>query len=219
MGCKSAIRIVKLKNLFLIFKQGLNKLTISKFRIYFRKLEIQKINLSIISSNCAAGVIYHDWGKKFLTPTINLYFKNEDFILFCEKLPDILNENLREVNNVSKYPIGLISNSVVHFLHYKSFAEAKNLWDKRKKRVDKDYIIILFIEREKLTNDQYNRLISIKFPKLIVSPYRSDDNFIINVPKKDIDCLFHFVGLTGKRRYEKYFDLKILQEIFNKQHN
>ena len=43
-------------------------------------------DVSIISMNCTGGILYHDLGLKFLSPTINLFFRAEDFIKFCENL-------------------------------------------------------------------------------------------------------------------------------------
>ena len=39
---------------------------------------------TIFSCNCTGGVMYHDLGEKFLSPTVNMYMPCEDFIKFCE---------------------------------------------------------------------------------------------------------------------------------------
>ena len=41
---------------------------------------------TIISMNCTGGIISHNLGLQFLSPTVNLYMKAEDFIKFCENL-------------------------------------------------------------------------------------------------------------------------------------
>jgi uncharacterized protein (DUF1919 family) len=42
------------------------------------------------------------------------------------------------------YPIGLIHDIEIHFLHYQNEEEAKSKWEKRKKRMDKDSLRIKF---------------------------------------------------------------------------
>ena len=41
---------------------------------------------SIISSNCVGGVILHELGLKFNTPTINLFFVPRDYLEFIQNL-------------------------------------------------------------------------------------------------------------------------------------
>lgn len=41
---------------------------------------------TIISRDCCGGIIYHDCQKQFMSPTINLFMSNDDFLLFCEHL-------------------------------------------------------------------------------------------------------------------------------------
>ena len=43
-------------------------------------------DITILSMNCTGGILYHDLGLQFLSPTVNLYMKAEDFIKFCENL-------------------------------------------------------------------------------------------------------------------------------------
>ena len=45
-------------------------------------------DFTIISHNCVGGVIYHDLGLKFNTPTINLFFMAKDFIKYNKILLD-----------------------------------------------------------------------------------------------------------------------------------
>ena len=45
-------------------------------------------NVTILSMNCTGGILYHELGLPFLSPTINLYIQAEDFIRFCERLED-----------------------------------------------------------------------------------------------------------------------------------
>lgn len=37
-------------------------------------------SFTILSSNCIGGVIYHRLGKQFLSPTINMWFRQPDIV-------------------------------------------------------------------------------------------------------------------------------------------
>lgn len=45
---------------------------------------------SIIANNCNAGVICHDLGLRFLSPTVNLYIPFPDYVRFCQRLDHYL---------------------------------------------------------------------------------------------------------------------------------
>ena len=54
---------------------------------------------SIICSSCIGGIIYHRLGLKFLTPTINLWFNQKDFIKFISNLQYYLDQKLNFVES------------------------------------------------------------------------------------------------------------------------
>ena len=51
-------------------------------------------NFTILCSNCIGGVIYHRLGKQFLSPTINMFFSQPDFVSFCMHLDYYLQQKL-----------------------------------------------------------------------------------------------------------------------------
>lgn len=114
---------------------------------------------SIISSNCNGGIIYHDLDLKFYSPTINLFFYPKDYIKFISNLKYYLNCELKSPPNVQKleYPIGLIDDVMIHFLHYNTFEEAKEKWVDRAKRVNYDNLFFIMTDRDGCTyQDIYN---------------------------------------------------------------
>lgn len=65
-----------------------------KLRLFLREIFINRKNKrkvktkrpTIIASNCNGGIIYHDLGMKFYSPTINLFFYPKDYIKFISNL-------------------------------------------------------------------------------------------------------------------------------------
>lgn len=78
------------------------------------------------------GLLYHDLNKQFNSPTINLYFNSSDFIKFVNNLEYYLSLDILFKED-TVYPIGVIDNIEIHFLHYKNNDEALKKWNNRKK--------------------------------------------------------------------------------------
>lgn len=56
-------------------------------------------DFTIISSNCVGGIIYHELGERFLSPTINLWFEPNDFLKFASNFDFYLSQDLIEIVN------------------------------------------------------------------------------------------------------------------------
>lgn len=116
-----------------------------KFRDSKKRKKLKNSDFTIISSNCVGGVIYHDLGLQFKSPTINLWFKPKDYLKFLSDLDKYLEMELSEETDKDvDYPVGLLGDIHLYFLHYRTFAEAKNKWNSRKKRINKENIYVIF---------------------------------------------------------------------------
>lgn len=143
---------------------------------FFAKKRINKINntdFTIISNNCWAGYVYRFFGLKYLTPTIGLYFFSEDYLKFISNLKFYISLELKQVNlSESKYkdfliskkqqdvPIGKLDDIEIIFLHYKTFEDAKNKWERRKSRINLNNIIIKFSEMNSCSRNHLERFIN-----------------------------------------------------------
>lgn len=117
---------------------------------YYRRLQRRLKNSSptILSNNCFGGIVYHNLGLPFKSPTINLFFSNRDFITFVQDLPGFLQAELTEVKASGRnYPVGELESGGktvrIYFMHYKSFDEAREKWNSRRTRVDFSNLSIL----------------------------------------------------------------------------
>lgn len=99
---------------------------------------------TLICSNCTGGVLYHWLGLPFLSPFINLYMTNMDFIKAMENFDEFLaTEIIEDANNTQSYPVGIGLGGVkLHFMHYKTFEEAIQKWNERKLRINKDNMCV-----------------------------------------------------------------------------
>lgn len=156
----------------MIIIEKINHLIINFFRKNYRKIKrkgLNNIDITILCNNCVGGIIYHDMGLRFLSPTINLFFSEEDFLTFVEHLTDFKDAELVEIYDENyDYPIGkLISNKAdisvrINFRHYKSFDEARDKWFERSARIDYDNVYVIF-ERPQLSADSLKRFYALDY--------------------------------------------------------
>lgn len=186
--------------------------------LFFRKRKVKKMQkklenegFTLISSNCIGGLLYHDLKHEFLSPTINLYFNSPvEFIKFCENLNYYISLDMTEVEN-NKYPIVQLGDIKLHMVHYKSFEEAKNKWDERKKRINFDKIFIIFTDRNGFHEELLGRFDKLNYKKVFFSHTDIKEfNWIcyVNEFKKSscVGDLTTYANIFGDKFYEKHFN-------------
>ena len=147
-------------------------------------------DFSLITSNCVGGVIAHSLKQRFNSPTVNLWFYNTDFVLFCKDLRRYLYEvelvEDRKLSESLKYPVGKLENILLFFLHYDSFEEAKEKWNVRKERVNFDNIFLIMVQDMHDGIDLLREYDNLPYNKLV---------FTIN-DYPDIKSAIHIEGTT-----------------------
>ena len=101
------------------------------------------------------GVVYQYYNIPYLSPTAGVYFFAEDYMRFVKNLRYYMSHEVRSITaNESAHketlyklhqenvPIGLIDDVEVVFLHYKTFEEAVEKWNRRKSRINWDNLYI-----------------------------------------------------------------------------
>ncbi|MCU3986595.1 DUF1919 domain-containing protein [Enterobacter mori] len=146
-----------MKKLLRIFEYIIIKIEQKIFNLILQKRF--KKEMTIISSNCVGTRIYQSAKKEYKSPTINLWFNPKDFIKFTEHLQFYLNQDLTEYSDPKKdYPCGKLADLTIFFQHYSNFEEAKNKWEKRKKRILFDNILTIFTDRDGATVNDIKRI-------------------------------------------------------------
>lgn len=191
-----------------IWQQKRNKIN----RVYREKIRENEVP-TIFSCNCTGGVMYHDLGMKFLSPTVNLYMPCEDFIKFCENFEYYFSLEMKPyVGMIERnYPICTLGDLTLFMVHYKSFEEAKNKWDERKERVKRDNIRIIATDRDGCTDELKDRFQSLPYKKVMFT-YLPDekhkDCFYIRGYETEgqVGTIVEHEGKISGRRYFDQFD-------------
>ena len=109
-------------------------------------------DFSLITNDCIGGVICHDLGEQFRSPTVNLWIPNTQFLEFAQNLQYYLSCEIQETPDPAKpYPVGTIVPTdnrhipiEVNFMHYPSFEVGYAKWKERSDRVNYDRLYFIW---------------------------------------------------------------------------
>lgn len=136
-----------------------------KIQKRIRRIGLLHTDFSIISKNCAGGYIYQYFGIEYKSPTAGLFFTDDDYLRLISNPRHYFTHTLRFINpqessmfrlfnKTYEFPIGVIDDIEVYFMHYKSENEALSKWRRRVERVNYDKLYFLLTENEFLNTQQ-----------------------------------------------------------------
>ena len=143
-----------------------------------KKIGLKNKKFTIISNNCWGGYVYDTFGLKYLSPTIGLYFFSQDYVKFVSNLTYYLNleaypisvykskhkdKILKNGNNM----VGRIGDIEVVFVHYKSAIEACDKWNKRRKRVDFNNLLVKYNDQNFFKKEDLIEMLSLNIKNFI----------------------------------------------------
>ncbi|WP_066221471.1 DUF1919 domain-containing protein [Formosa haliotis] len=181
---KKLIQAIKLR------RENVNRVVLNRIL----KSRIRNNNFAIISNNCWGGAIYKALDLPYNTPFIGLFINSPCYIKLLQNFDFYMREEMTfqessmyPIENIH-YPIGVLDDVEIHFLHYKSEEEAKNKWDRRKERMlnsnyrlyfkhdDRDFPLISDI----LLFHKLKHLDAISFSK---EKYKPNSNIMLSNPE------------------------------------
>lgn len=170
-------------------------------------------SFSLICNTCNGGVISSELSEQFRSPTVNLFIMADDFIRFLEHFNEYINMELVELsNNFLPYPVGELGDIKIYFMHYKSFAEAKEKWEDRKARINFDDLYFLMAQKDFCTEDHLVRFEQLPYKNKLIVTADNHPELLSAVYSHEyhdgdeVDVLTDFVGLAGHRKYDYVFD-------------
>lgn len=187
------------------FKKILRKIRV---KLFYSKP--RNTNYSILCNNCVGGMLSHDYGERFMSPTVNLFIYPKDYILLLKKLADLRNRKIVDITGSNNYPIGLLDEIIkIHFMHYPSFKEAKEKWVERYNRINYANLYVILIERDGCTIDDLLEFDNLPYKNKIAITHK--DYPEIKCAKKingyedcnEVGTITDFNGFFGKRYYDR----------------
>lgn len=190
------------------------------FSYFYEKKQRRRLknhDFSILCPSCIGGVIYHRLGQRFLSPTINLWMRQRDFLKFVSNLEQYINKELVFVEGVvvagkvCDYPVAKLGDVLIFFKHSNSKEEAKADWEKRKVRINYDNLYLIIYDREDITFDDLIEFGKIECANKIILTSKKYDNLpyaqtIIPHPTRLFSFNYLDKDFFGKRTFEKQWD-------------
>lgn len=152
--------IVAMANMTLIINEaeifGIEKSKLIPIRVlsipnidFNEYIKLKNSHLTIFSPMCWGGLCYHRLGLEFLSPMINMAEEVDDFNKLMLNLDTYMSYPVEfvkaeyEPSLKREYPIGLLNDIPLYLNHYESFEQAVNCWERRKKKINKNNILIV----------------------------------------------------------------------------
>lgn len=177
-----------------------------------KRKRLKNKSFSIISSNCSGTCIYHDLKCQFSSPTINLSIEMNDFVRMVKSLKWYMEQRLVQIKSGERYPVGLLGDVRVRFMHYKTFDEAAQKWDERKKRINWDNLFIIGTDRAGCTYETIKDFEKLPYANKVIFthvryPEFPSAYYIKGFEKeKELGIIVDFKKQFFKRRFLDDFD-------------
>lgn len=154
-----------------------------KAAVVHRIRGIKSRDFSLIASNCTGTLPYRFLKMPYLSPTVNLFFHAPCYIKFASRLDHYLSQELRFVSQskypeahatharFNHYPIGVLGDIEIHFMHYDSEDDALDKWNRRKKRINRDNMIFAFTDRDLCTPELMQKFDDLPGRKILLTAH------------------------------------------------
>lgn len=175
-----------------------------------KKKSLQNTDFTLLCNNCTGGVLLHDFGVKFNTPTINVSIRPDSFLRFCKNLPYYLSLEVEEAKTEYSYPVGRLDDVEIHFMHASDFAAGKAEWDKRKGRVNlKNLFVVLVAYEDQMTYEEMCDAAQIPYRKILfVNQPHPELPYAHYLPgfeeKAGLGHIWQPKGLSGRKYYDEF---------------
>ena len=151
-----------------------------EWRLYkeLRQRRLKNQQPTILASNCIGTFMYYDMKLQFRSPTINLSFDMNDYVRFLENLHWYLDQPVVPfADERFDYPCGMVGDVEIRFNHYKTFEEARDKWEERKKRIDWDNLFIIGIDGDDCTYESLRRFDALPYPNKVIFTHKPYPEF------------------------------------------
>lgn len=179
--------------------------------------EVKNTNPSLIAGNCLGGMLLHDLGLRFNSPTVNLHMNQRDFFKLVLNLNKYLDESFTfyDVPNVS-YPCAVLGDKTgvnIEFVHYATPKISLLKWNKRKERINYDNLFIIAEEKDGVTRQDILSLGKLKVKGIVVFTAHEypEIPYTFCVPSKyvengEVGNIMKFKHLDASHIYDDFID-------------
>ena len=187
-----------------------------------RYMELKRNPPSILANNCWGAITYHSLDLPFMSPLINMSVHEEDdFLKLCNDPKKYMKEIVEPFDKIynaelgREYPVGLCGDIKLRFIHYETFEEAKECWQRRKARIDWNNLFVMMYTERKEVAEEFLKLPYEK--KICFVPFETEEPQLCYVNcydamKEKKTELWRKVNDMAGRRVLYYDDVDLLYE-------
>lgn len=167
-------------------------------------------NITIFSQNCIGGIMYHDLGLQFCSPTVNLLFTPSEFITFMKDIHHYIEQDIQFIATEESYPVAKLGEVEIRFLHYHSEEEARNAWNVRKSRINWQNMFVICCD-EGLSYEEIVEFDNLPYENKILFLHQEVRGISCGIVVKEFTDktdarLLNFANPMGKRFYQNSID-------------
>ena len=173
------------------------KLSDEKIKLYYDRQQLINKDLfpndlTIISNTCIGGRLYHDYGRKFLSPTIDFYMEPASFTKFCLNLKYYMDCDIKplpdyKIDYLTDFLACDIGGLIALFGHTNdSYDKIITKWNERKKRINYNNIVVICTDRNVLSkpftrcsDDVVKEFGKIPYKKVLFSIVDYDYDYVV----------------------------------------
>jgi len=178
-------------------------------------LKIKKCPPTILANNCWGGLTYKRLNLKFMSPLINVYESERDYLKFLKELERYLEFPLKlekydyDSGSKKNYPICSLGDIRFHFNHDDNFSIVKENWERRKKRINLNNLFVMMYTENLDIAQEFLKLNYNK--KICFVPFKSDEECLCQVEYRNTNEMKHepFWNIVNgmARGVYKYYDV------------
>ena len=185
-----------------------------------RRKKLNNTDFTIISNNCWGGICYEHYGLTKNSPTVGTYMFADDYLKFASNLKNYINRPIKMItsdeskwsveikkNGSYGYPVGVIEDVEIIFLHYKDPKIAEEKWNRRIKRINYDNLIFKFSKMNGCSDEQLDEFDQLLLP---------GKKFMFTNKQLDSRCGVYYPGFDNDDQisndtyfWNKYFDVDL----------
>lgn len=180
-------------------------------------IKLLQSKVSIISNNCWGGITYHALGMKFLSPFVNMFESDQDYLRLLGRPQYYLQQRLKfkefRYNELlkQKYPLCELGDIELHFNHYANMEDVEQRWYERIERINWDNLFIMMYTEEQEVLEKFDKLNYLK--KVCFVPFKSSlqSAFFLKVSACEEMRRVPFWEIVNKTAYGSFHDYDTIE--------
>lgn len=126
---------------------------------------------------------------------------------------------ITQLQTENSYPVGVVNDCRIEFMHYHTFDEAKQKWILRSKRIEWNNLLLILVERDGCTYENLKEFDELPYKNKVAIVHRPYDDIKCAIvfpgflKDKQVGTITDWKNLFGKRKYDEVDWVEILNKM------